>query len=120
MNRIRAPFAGMPEFIRTFDELLEIYDDSINVKNQKDFSLEIPLPGLSKENIEVSTSGTKLLIKMKVDEPTGFNKRYQDNYLTYQLSEHYDLKGIEASIKHGLLSINVPLKKTENISIEVK
>ena len=122
MKMIRVPFAvRVPEFLRTFDELMEIYDVS-NIKNEKDFSVDIPLPGLSKEDISINVSNRTLVIKVNLTEPTGYVKQFKDYVYEYKLTDLHDLQNVEANMKNGLLSIKVPLKeqKTEAIAIEVK
>ncbi len=123
MNMIRAPFrTNTMDFIKMVDELLDSYDtESYATKNQ-DFSVEIPLPGLSKNDIELEVNGKTLTIKTKLNEPVGYLKRYQDYRYSYQLTDKYDLGKVEAAMTNGLLTIKVPLKeqKTESLKIEVK
>lgn len=124
MYRIRSPFVtNTSELFRTFDELMEIYEsDSMGVKNEKEFSVEIPFAGLSKENIHLEVNGKTLIVKTKINDATGYCKRYQDHVYSYQLTDLHDLNSIEANMKNGLLGIRVPLKekKTESIKVEVK
>jgi len=124
MYRIRSPFVtNTSELFRTFDELMEIYEsDSMGVKNEKEFSVEIPFAGLSKENIHLEVNGKTLIVKTKINDTTGYCKRYQDHVYSYQLTDLHDLNSIEANMKNGLLGIRVPLKekKTESIKVEVK
>jgi len=104
------------------DELMESYDTESYASKDQDFSVEIPLPGLSKNDIELEVVGKTFTIKTKLKEPTGYLKRYQDYRYSYQLTDKYDLSKVEAAMVNGLLTIKVPLKeyKTESLKIEVK
>jgi len=123
MNMIRTPFrTNTMDFIKMVDELLNSYDMESYTTKDQDFSVEIPLPGLSKNEIELEVMGKTLTIKTKLNKPDGYLKRYQDYRYSYQLTDKYDLGKVEAAMTNGLLRIKVPLKeqKTESLKIDVK
>jgi HSP20 family molecular chaperone IbpA len=109
--------------LRDFDELFEIFNQKPFERNEKDFFVEIPLPGLSKENVGIEVKDRTLIVKINLDEPTGFIKRYKNEFYSYYLSESHDLNKITAKMEHGLLSLSVPLKrekKKESIKIDIE
>ena len=116
-----------PNMWAEFDELFNIFNEDFKVKYDvaidKDFSTELPLPGLDKEHLSIEVSGRTLIIKTKVKNAEGFIKRYTDNSYSYYLSDAHDLTKTEAKMENGLLKIKVPLKKkdeTKNITVEIK
>ena len=123
MNMISTVFKmETVDFSKAFDDLMDAYEMETYAANNKNFSVDIPLPGLSKNEIELEIVGKSFTIKTKLNEPSGYLKRYQDYRYSYQLTDKYDLVKIVATMKNGLLTINVPLKeqKTESFKIEVK
>lgn len=110
-----------------FDQLFDIFNEDLNVKYEvptdKDFTAELPLPGLDKEHLSIEVTGKTLIIKTKVKNAEGFIKRYTDNSYSYYISDAHDLSKTEAKMENGLLKIKVPLKKkeeTKTVTVEVK
>ena len=116
-----------PNMWAEFDELFNIFNEDFKTKydaeNNKDFTTELPLPGLTKENLSIEVSGRNLIIRTKIDNAEGFVKRYADSSYSYYLSDLHDLTKTEAKMENGLLKIKVPLKKKDekkNITVEIK
>ena len=122
-RRIKFP----DQIFSNFDQLFDIFNEDIkmsyDVQPDKDFMVELPLPGLDKEHLSIEISGKTLIVKTKVKNADGFIKRYMDNSYSYYVSDVHDLSKTEAKMENGLLKITIPLKKKQeakNITVEVK
>lgn len=88
----------------------------------KEFSVEIPFSGLSKDEVKVSVEGNVLMIKTEVTKESGFVLNHRDKSYSYSLTEAHDLDKIEAKMENGLLSIKVPVKEEmqkPNFEVEI-
>lgn len=122
-TRMRVPTSLWEDFDQLFNMFNEGFETTYKAPIDKEFTTELPLPGLEKEHLLIEVLGKTLIIKTKVKNAEGFIKRYVDNSYSYYLSDAHDLNKTVAKMENGLLKISVPLKKkeeTKNITIEVK
>lgn len=94
-------------------DLIDIFRnlDDIGIKPSKKAKYEIDengikveLPGVAATNIDVKVDGRSLKI-------TGKSRHNQEFSYTYSLSSNVDVDLITASLKDGLLEINLPKKE---------
>lgn len=112
------PFFGLT----LFPELRQLTQDgkdwlpAIDVTEEKDhFAIKADLPGLNKEDIELSAEGTVLTIKgerkhEKEDEDKNFHRierAYGQFVRRLDLGEPIDINKVKASYKNGVLEVTV-------------
>jgi len=68
--------------------------------NEKDFLLEIPVPGFDKEEINIKVQEEYLVLKGK-NEEFDFEK-------VYQINDKIDVENIAAEIQKGILKVTLP------------
>jgi HSP20 family protein len=109
---------------KDFDEIFELFNEKSFVGNEeKDFFTELPLPGLTRDDLSIELKNKTLIVRVELKEPTGFVKRYQGNYYTYYFNDSHDLENIDAKMENGLLSITIPIKrekKVDGIKVKIK
>ena len=88
-------------------------------ENEKNYVLEMELPGFDEKDIEIRLDGNKLSIESKKEEEK--NEENANRYLlrerrsssinrSFMLPENADTEGISASFKNGILSLAVNKK----------
>lgn len=85
------------------------------------FEIKAELPGIKKEDLDIDIEKDYLNIKaQKVDETTEEEKNYKHSEFSYgefsryiQLSEDIDVDKTEATLEHGVLTINAPKQNKE-------
>lgn len=97
------------------DELLhpflDILDTPMDVReNEKEFDLEVDLPGVEPADIEVAVSGDKLSIRAerkwaKTEGKSAFQRSFSQSF---SLPATVDSQGISATYSHGVLKVAVP------------
>lgn len=126
----RRPGAVFPAFPRFFDEFLN--DDfftrgvnpsetipAVNIKeNDTNFELEVAVPGLEREDInleikdDVLTISSKKENKTEVVEDEGRYSRKEFSFRAFQrmftLPKSVDKTKIKASYKNGVLNVDIP------------
>ena len=80
--------------------------------NENGWRIDIPLPGVDPEHVNVEVAGSTLSIR--AEEPHDGNKdvrvtRYQQ---TLTLPQFLDLDKLTASHRHGLLQLTLPVKES--------
>ncbi len=93
---------------------------AVNIReNEEGFELELALPGLKREDIQIKLEEDVLRISSEKKEEAGDYTRREFNYQSFErqfkLGELIDQEGIEASHEAGVLSIRLP-KKAEVLS----
>lgn len=112
------------EFDTVFNELFgtsaQKYTDGVKYhtsKNENDYILEVPLPGSSKNDVEVSVEKDILKLSVKKNE-SRFSKEY--NHMWY-LAEDHNPEDVRASMENGILTVKVgrvkPQKKFVNVTV---
>lgn len=135
MGLIKFKHSTTPSFAGFFDDFLssDLFDDvnfyqkaswtpSVNIKeNEKEFSLEMAIPGFSKENFEVNVENNILTISSAKKEEKE-EKAAKENYVrrefhyssfkrSFTLNEKsIDTDNIEARYENGILHISIPKK----------
>jgi HSP20 family protein len=77
------------------------------------------MPGVSKENLEVSVEGSELRVygKRSVPEPSGEyvvrERRAADFYQAYTIDETIDRERIDAKLENGVLLLTLNLKESQ-------
>tara|TARA_Y100001937_G_C6958100_1_gene257671 strand:- start:194 stop:589 length:396 start_codon:yes stop_codon:yes gene_type:complete len=84
-------------------------------KNEKSYTLEIAVPGLSKKDLKVK------MIKGQLNISGGKkDDRWCDEFdKTFNLPEGINTKKIKAKVENGLLSIDLPIKEDVENDIEI-
>ena len=85
------------------------------------FEIKAELPGIKKEDLDIDIEKDYLNIKAeKVDETTEEEKNYKHSEFSYgefsryiQLPEDIDVDKTEATLEHGVLTINAPKQNKE-------
>ncbi|NPA59664.1 MAG: Hsp20/alpha crystallin family protein [Epsilonproteobacteria bacterium] len=142
------PNAQMREFRRGFDMLnsmLDNFSPTTEVASTADFSpaintreddkvyyVEVDLPGMKKDNIEISVEENRLVIsgERKLKEEVKKENYYKiESSLgkfsrSFTLPEDADIENIEAKVEDGILEVKVPKLELKDIQkskkIEIK
>jgi len=92
------------------------FTPNINISETEDqFSIEVEIPGMKKEDININVENNTLTIsgerKQKTEEDGRRYHRVETNYgafqRSFQLPDHIDDDSIEASYENGLLQITM-------------
>lgn len=107
-----------------FEEFEKLFNTSMlntmrhYVDAGKDLSINLQLPGFSKESIDISHDGNNLTIKC--EKP---NNDYQYQFVKrYRIPESHDINAVSAEMKDGILYVTIPTCKTKQKvkSIDIK
>ena len=102
------------------------------VEDPNGFHVIAEMPGLKKENIDVSLQGTTLVIRgekkqeQEQKEKNGFlrtERMYGSFYRAIDLPQHVDPSKVDASYQDGILKVSLAKKeeaKPRQISVQVK
>lgn len=86
-------------------------------KNENEFLLEIPLPGTTKNDVEVSVEKETLSVKVKKNQ-SRFSKEYNHMWL---LSEEHNVDDVSAIMENGVLTVKIgrvkPQKKVVSVTV---
>ncbi len=85
------------------------------------FEIKAELPGIKKEDLDIDIEKEYLNIKAKkIDETSEEEKNYKHSEFSYgefsryiQLPENIDIDKTEATLEHGILTINAPKQNKE-------
>lgn len=102
-----------------FNKYFPSYPVTNNYIDEKGTSIiEIAIPGMDKEDIEIKVEGDKLSIQGKKKEEKSEKGIYvhrklakRDFTISFKCSSKQDLDKIDALIENGLLVISIPLKE---------
>ena len=97
------------------------------IENEKNFTVELAAPGLTKDDFKINISNDdELTIEMekKCENKEGDSKKKGGKYLRREFSysrfqqslvlpDNIDKKGISAKMEHGVLTIVLPKKEEE-------
>lgn len=80
-------------------------------KNEDTGDLEIffDVPGFEKDDVSISVQNKMLLVNTKTEKKVGDEER-KFNY-RFSIPEEYNEEGIQATLKHGILTVTLPLKQ---------
>lgn len=109
--------SSINDLFNSFFEFRYDFPTSAITTKPKDFKLTLELPGVKREEINITHDGTTLWVKVN-------SKRKGIRTGSYDLSPLiYDTTKIDAKLEDGILEIFVPLKadqKSSNQVIEIK
>lgn len=133
-NTLRAPdtFQNMLEdfFNDDFPSIRNLQNESFKIdlqENEKEYIVEAELPGVDKENIDLTLEEGRLRIFIKKEE----NKEEKNkNYIhrerrwssmerTILLSD-VDDKALKAKLDNGILTINIPKKEKAEKAVKIE
>ncbi|MFZ0241361.1 MAG: Hsp20/alpha crystallin family protein [Desulfobacterales bacterium] len=131
---LRRDFNNLMErfFSETFPKLLsdESWYPSVDVsEGRKDIVVKAEIPGVEKENIDISLEGRLLTIrgekKQEKEESNEHYHRVESSFGSYrrsiELPSTVDESKVEAKYKNGILRIKLPKAKgTETKKIDIK
>lgn len=121
-----------PEFWGTRSALSTEWSPTVDVsETEKEIVVEAELPGLRKEDIEVSLENSTLSIRgerkreeeKKEDQYISTERFYGSFYRSVDLPTYVDDKNVKANYKDGILEIRMPKKeeaKPKKIEIGIK
>ena len=92
-------------------------------KNQDSYLLQVDLPGVNKDDINIAVKNQQLQVTSKInlpEKPLIFGRRPDsEQHITYDLESDIDTESITAALANGILSITLPRKTTaQQIKIE--
>jgi HSP20 family protein len=115
---------------RNFYPEMEMWTPRVDVsETDKEFQINVDVPGAKPADINVEIAGDDLVIKGKVEEEKEekgktwhrTERRYGSFYREFELPKSADLDKIEAMVKDGMLMIKVQKKpEAQSKTIEVK
>jgi len=101
---------------------------AVNIKeNDKEVTIDVAAPGLSKKDFEISVENNTLTISAhkeeeKVEEGTNIVKKefgYENFQRSFTLPEEiFDVENIKATYKNGVLEIVIPKKEEEQKKVK--
>lgn len=97
------------DFIYTKDEYYVTSDE-------KQWTIEIPLPGISKENLKIDIEDNMLTVQAL---PTVKSKAVKAVKKSWYVDESIDATAIVAKLENGLLTISLPKIKPTKKSVAV-
>jgi HSP20 family protein len=84
-------------------------------KTDTEYVLELPVPGLSKEDLSVKLVSGKLEIKVENEEHR-WTPNFEKNFL---LPKDINTKKVEASVENGVLTIKIGIDKESETIVEI-
>lgn len=111
--REMTPFASMPGFEPA------AFSPSFDITENKDaFLFKADVPGIKKEDLEITTSGNRLQIsgkrdnehETKTDTVYTYERQYGSFCRSFTLPEGADLDSARSELKDGVLTLAVPKK----------
>ena len=118
------------EFDKVFDSMLGEFDDmnsyyplKVDIKEkEKEYLLEVEIPGVDKKDIELEIKNDILTIaverKDEINEEKENYIRRERRYGSFRRSFHVedvDQKGIKAKFKNGVLKVRLPRKESNEL-----
>lgn len=104
----------------TINELLNLFDEEFSssflkrVKDKNENIISIPVPGLTKSDIEISVDNNVLSVLYEKNEKNSYLGSFTK---TYYLSDEIDVDNIDAKIENGLLEITLHQKDKKDKKI---
>ncbi|WCR58374.1 Hsp20/alpha crystallin family protein [Wolbachia endosymbiont of Ctenocephalides felis wCfeJ] len=97
-------------------------------ETEKDYRLSLELPGISKEDVDISMSGDNLIVKgekkydnKSEDKQYYHRERYYGSfYRSVQLPANVDQDKISANFSDGVLNISIPKSEKHIKKIDIK
>ena len=86
------------------------------IKNEKDWTLEVAVPGMTKEDLKIKMIKGELNISSTAEDNIwlgSFDKQFT-------LPEEINTKKIKAKVENGVLSLTLPIKEETENFIDIK
>lgn len=91
-------------------------DEYYITSDEKQWTIEMPLPGISKENLKIDIEDSMLAIKATPSTKSKFVKSVNKSWY---LDESIDASSITAKLENGLLNVTLPKVKLTKKSVAV-
>lgn len=107
-------------FFETFDKVFEssrfLSAPQTNLKkSDNDYKLFISVPGLTKENLKITTKDGILKISFEKNEKTD-DHYFVNNFIkSYYIPEDVKEKDIEGKVENGVLILTLPIDKKKSL-----
>jgi len=99
-------------------------------ETDKEFIIEVELPGVEKDDIKLNVTDTGIEIKAEkkqekeeADDKSGeyrYAGRYAGFYQAFDVPDNADLENIDAEYKNGVLKIKIPKRESAKSRKEVE
>lgn len=83
-------------------------------KTETGWTLQIPIPGLTKEDLSIKTTNEGLNVKL-----VNGNRWVESFEKTFTLPSDVNLKEISAKVENGILTVLIPVKEENEKTIEI-
>lgn len=122
MFNLNNPFDNFFQVQREFDRMFNQFwadlparttnaRSSFNVDANDDrWRIDVPLPGIDPKNVSLEVAGNSLTIRA-TEPKTGDRQEYRYEQ-TLTIPQFLDLDKIQASHRHGMLELTIPVKET--------
>jgi HSP20 family protein len=101
-----------------------MWTDSVSVgayhqhSNENEIVIEVPLVGMSRENVTVEVVDNNLNVSAKTDNASRYTRNFSQSWI---LTKDSDTENITAKLENGLLKVHIPrvkpAKKVVNVSV---
>lgn len=120
MFNLNSPFDNFFQVQREFDRMFNQFwadlparttnaRSSFNVEANDDrWRIDVPLPGIDPKNVSLEVAGNTLTIR--AEEPKTEGRQEQRYEQTLTIPQFLDLDKIQASHRHGMLELTIPVK----------
>jgi HSP20 family protein len=120
------PVTQKSKLSNTIDKILRdpFWDDFESVltnkgwyseKSETEWILQIPVPGLTKDDLTIKT--TKEGLNIKLSEGNRWVEKFDK---IFTLPSDINLKGISAKVENGLLNVVIPIKEEAENLVQIK
>lgn len=131
LTHFRSPFFDMADFLsgkdlEKFERFNAITTPDVNiVENEKNYEIEVAVPGLKKEDFKINLTENILTISSEVSKEHSCNeKNYTSREFSYgsftrsfTLPKTIDTDKISANYEQGILHVVLPLKPAEQTKL---
>lgn len=102
-------------FDSVFDSKLLKTPETKVAKDETGYVISISVPGLTKEDLKISTKEGILKISFEKDEDDGSRNFVNSFTKSYNIPEDVQEKNIEGKVENGVLTISLPIDKRKSI-----
>ncbi|MDD4848759.1 MAG: Hsp20/alpha crystallin family protein [Bacteroidales bacterium] len=131
LTHFRSPFFDMADYLsgkdfEKFEKCNCITNPDVNIiENEKDYEIEVAIPGLKKEDFKINLSENILSISSEIsNECSCHEKNYTSKEFAYgsfsrsfTLPKNIDTEKISANYEQGILQVVLPLKPEETTKL---
>lgn len=112
LNNVFDAYA-MPNFSSDFTYTKDEY---YVTSDEKQWTIEMPMPGISKDNLKIDIEDNMLTVKAN---PSTKSKAVKGVSKSWYLDETIDASSITAKLENGLLIVSLPKLKPQKKSVAV-